>query len=363
MDNAGVLNFMDFNSLGSTTLNLSAAFKKVQQASKTTSQDLLSSHDNFALKYNKLYDLYLSDTSAQGSLGYGISRQHGYSANTSIINGSLANLDAKSVSKLLSYNYNYGGNSPSLGSADGLGPTQTNPNLITNTTFVCGTLTTNHEVNFDLSKFKTLLTLEGDISSKSLASFGHLPVQPLTNKLNYGDNTFDCDFFYKKFTPKPLDRKVVPVSRFGGKSAREGSIQVRGDSHNPGNPNLSKADINFTNNYYGNLLGTQCLGGGVDTVLASTPTAITQSHTPSSVLGTKLTTLRYDRFAPTGVSSPLLGLEGVFAPGSTLSSFWVSLWSTNGVGVRLAPAVNYLGRRSNLALPAIIEYAEYDFRD
>jgi len=92
-------------------LNLSPAVKEAWRAGKATSPDLLSTGYNFALKYNKIYDLYLSDVPAPGggSPGYGTSRQHGYVANTSTINGSLVNLDAKSVSKLLSYNYNYGG--------------------------------------------------------------------------------------------------------------------------------------------------------------------------------------------------------------------------------------------------------------
>jgi len=76
---------------------------------KTIAQGLLASNGNFALTYNKPGDLYLSGASVRVSLVYGISRQHGYDANTSIINRSLTDLDTKGVSKLLSYNYNYGG--------------------------------------------------------------------------------------------------------------------------------------------------------------------------------------------------------------------------------------------------------------
>jgi hypothetical protein len=105
-DNNKILNFLDFNSIGSNSLDSATAFKKIQSFSKTNPQELFNTSSEFNLKYNKLSNLYKSDTDLLNSTSYGTFRQHNFNSKSSLTNQFTTNLDEKSVDKLISYNYN-----------------------------------------------------------------------------------------------------------------------------------------------------------------------------------------------------------------------------------------------------------------
>ena len=355
VDNTGILNFINFNNLGSTTLNNSAAFKKAQYSTKTTPQNLFSSADDFALKYNKIYDLYLSDMSTQDNLSYGISRQHNYTSSSSVSNGFSTQLDNKSVSKLLSYNYNYSTNpstytnTSSLEVTNNATPLQTNLNLVGNVTPVSSISSVNHNTDLGLGKefaTKTSLTQEGALNN-SLVSVDSSSIQPLDTKLNYSNNGFDYSFFYKNFTPKSVNQQVL-----------SGDRNIR----NLNNYNPNKTNENFNNNLT-TPLGNQQPLNNVATALPSASTTFPQAHIPSSALGTKFVNLGYDRFTSSGANSPLMSAKEELAPNFIFSPFWSSVYSSTNVNNRLGSALNYLNKQSNSALPSIVEYAEYDFKN
>ena len=106
-DNSKVVNFMNFNDIGSSTVKDSTAFKKIQYFSKTNPQSLFSNVSDFNLKYQKIANLYLNDTLPNNTPSYGTFRQHNYSSISSTTNSFNSLLDASSLNKFMEYNLDY----------------------------------------------------------------------------------------------------------------------------------------------------------------------------------------------------------------------------------------------------------------
>jgi len=105
-DNSKVLNFMNFNDIGNSTVKDSSAFKKIQYFSKTNPQSLFTNVSDFNLKYKKLSNLYLNDTLPSNTSSYGTFRQHNYSSMASTTNNFNTLMDSSSFNKFMEYNLN-----------------------------------------------------------------------------------------------------------------------------------------------------------------------------------------------------------------------------------------------------------------
>jgi hypothetical protein len=103
-DNNKIINFIDFNSIGTDSLRASNSFKKIQSASKSNKSDLSIVDSNFSLNYNKINDLYINDLSLSNTNSYGIDRQANYSSIYSSTNTNNTYIDNKSIETLLDYN-------------------------------------------------------------------------------------------------------------------------------------------------------------------------------------------------------------------------------------------------------------------
>jgi hypothetical protein len=106
IDNNKVLNFINFNTIGSRTLNRTNSFRTLQIASKTNQQNLFNTPSDLSLKYTKLNNLYLNDLVLQDTFTPQTSRTLTYSSAKTSLNSTNSYLDKKSVDKLLSYNFN-----------------------------------------------------------------------------------------------------------------------------------------------------------------------------------------------------------------------------------------------------------------
>jgi len=103
-DNKNILEFLDFNSLGSSTLTTSGAFKKIQLSSKFSSENLTNLTSEFSDRYNKVNNLYSGVDSSQDALYYGIKRQHNYTSRESLLNNTSGLIDKNSLTKVLELN-------------------------------------------------------------------------------------------------------------------------------------------------------------------------------------------------------------------------------------------------------------------
>jgi len=283
-DNTKILNFINFNTIGSTTINNSNAFKKIQSFSKTTPQDLFSVSSDFVLKYNKLNNLYLNDLDGQDSLFYGTKRQHNYSSKQSIIGNSISQLDNKSVSKLLDYNYNF---------------------ITTNTTNTTNNLVSdimvNVKDNLELvqskapelgSKNKTINPKLGNNLLKASVNDDML-INSEIKFFNTTLNTLGRDIAYSTIFTKSPNQQILPNDR-----------NLRNiETLNPLKVNYNISTMNTEN------------------ILNQTQTRFTQTRLPSTYLGNKSINTSFDRFTDTNGNAPLLAAKEELAPNFIFTPF------------------------------------------
>jgi hypothetical protein len=104
-DNYKLLNFYNFNDLGSSSVQEINAFKKIRMFSKTYTSNLNFVPNNFSSKYKLLSNLYLNDLNFSDSYLYGLKRQHNFLSTSSLLNNQSTFLDLKSVNKIVNFNY------------------------------------------------------------------------------------------------------------------------------------------------------------------------------------------------------------------------------------------------------------------
>ena len=104
LDNQKLLNFLDFNDIGSNKLKESMAFKKIKTISKTFNSNLVSTPTSLTEKYKKINNLYINDNSFLLSSNYGLLRQHNLLSLKSKLNLNNIVLDKQSYDKLLQNN-------------------------------------------------------------------------------------------------------------------------------------------------------------------------------------------------------------------------------------------------------------------
>jgi hypothetical protein len=105
MSNNGSIDLVNFSKVGLSTLKDSSAFKKIQYHSKVNPQSMYNDFSSSSLRYNKLYNMYLSSNRFLESYNYGTFRQKGSSALASNNYNNLG-FEKKALNKVLNYNFN-----------------------------------------------------------------------------------------------------------------------------------------------------------------------------------------------------------------------------------------------------------------
>lgn len=104
IDNSKILNFLNFNDVGSNTLYEINAFKKIKMFSKTYTSDLNFSLNTFSAKYKKFSNLYINDNFFLDSYLYGLKRQQNFLPSSSILNSNMTFMNLESINKLIKFN-------------------------------------------------------------------------------------------------------------------------------------------------------------------------------------------------------------------------------------------------------------------
>jgi hypothetical protein len=296
-DNNKVLDFINFNSVGSNNVTGSNAFKKIQSSSKSNPQDLFSYNSDYSLKYNKINNLYLNDLSTQDSLFYGIKRQHEYASTSAVFNGCKSNLDNKSVSTLLSYNNNV-------------------------------TLPTNSYVNTSLNE---TLTSESSSTNTLLSAYVN-PTSATTSSNQYVDNRKEFGNKVTSVGNEMLDTNVTTVvqnntiptnvlSQSTPTNLLDQTLQYSPLALKSPNQQILSSDRNIRN--------TDNLGvNKVNLNTVATPSNLTQlsttftaSHLPSTFKGSNAVSIAYDRFTPAGMNSGIMAAKEELAPNFIFTPF------------------------------------------
>ena len=105
-DNNRILNFLNFNDIGSNALYESNAFKRIRMFSKNYTASLFTFLPNsYASKYKQISSYYINRSAYEDSSLYGLRRQHSYLNKLSLLNSNTTFLDVNSINKLLFLNY------------------------------------------------------------------------------------------------------------------------------------------------------------------------------------------------------------------------------------------------------------------
>jgi len=100
-DNSNIVNFMNLDNIGISTVKDSTAFKKIQFFSKTNPTMIFNVKSDFQNSFKKLNSYYLNDIDFSNSYTYGIDRQHTYTSLASSLPISKTLIDNQSVDKFL----------------------------------------------------------------------------------------------------------------------------------------------------------------------------------------------------------------------------------------------------------------------
>lgn len=105
LDNNKFLNFLNFNDIGSNSIQEVNAFKKIKMYSKTYTSNLVLPVNNFTNKYKNISKLYINDNIFTDSYLYGMKRQHNFLSSNALLNNQSTFLDIRSANKLINFNF------------------------------------------------------------------------------------------------------------------------------------------------------------------------------------------------------------------------------------------------------------------
>jgi len=106
----GIINFLDFNSVGARTSDASTAYKRIQRFSKVNPQLLFGNTSDYSLRYNKLANLYFNETEFLDSSSHSTSRQHNFLSSKALTTNFISKVDNDNLDMFFKYNFNYNQN-------------------------------------------------------------------------------------------------------------------------------------------------------------------------------------------------------------------------------------------------------------
>jgi hypothetical protein len=331
-DNDKILNFINFNDLGSSTLNVASSFKKIQFFSKTNFASLFNNPSEFSLKYKKINDLYLNDYKSQDSLYYGINRQHNFSSINSTTNSFNSQLDNKGVDLAISYNHGADStfNNNSLESMD-LSRFNSNENTsmknILSVSNLVNTGSSNKALNISKEFSNLNSSFENNSNSPSVSTnLGSEDLPTFSTNNSSLVSNISSDHVYKSSYVDSPNQKVLSSDR----NVR--SINLVNPNKN--NPNFVEpseyANLNtYLSNTSGgstdyNLLINSSNNRSVDKIAnisLKTDTTLPISHIPTGSKGSNLVNISFDKFKSSNMSPSLFASREELAPNYIFNSY------------------------------------------
>ena len=401
LDNFSLINFFNFNDIGSNPLIESNAFQKIKTFSKTYTSNLNYIPNNFSLKYKKISNSYINDNFVYDSYLYGLKKQHNFLSNFSIFNNQNTFFNLNSINKFYLYNFNYD---------------KSNNNLFTNNNFFSfkNIFEDNKKINiflfFDKLQFNTLSDLNdfknfflfsnflkviNNNSDKkrinnvlninfnnllkgniSINNFSNINVLNNALEINYLkknteiDNLFlNNNNFYRIFSIFSNNQNVLTSNKnirtFLSIKPQHTLINYSLELNNI-NEKLNSINFNTINNY-SYYLNSKNKWSSYKTVSKLLPTRLSYDYPYSPILSNNFYTnfLNYDSQKLTSISGVPTIYQGkeelmpLFLP----NSYWNFYFSNSNLFSRIYNIVNVNKTNSSFYLPIFNFYYDYDFRN
>lgn len=387
MDKSGSTNFTNYSKVGLSTIKDSSAFKKIQFHSKANPQSLYSDSMNYSQRYNKLYSLYLSSNGLNDSYNYGTMRQQGYSSLAS--NSHSYGLETSSIAKMMDYNYGVSQASSDLKHATSLNVNH-DPK---NNTYLANAIS-NYSDSYssvDSKNYASYITNKLSVSATSDSKFQTNPFKSYLAKANTSPHINSDDLPTTVNNQSPAINKTNSSYSYKFKDLKSSNLNFLSSDKNVRNLDqisLAKNNINMIsgNNNLSSLVTTSINSSGDSSssefglyeasttnwankeatkTLMSTDLTLSTSHTPIYSNQSSWSDKGFDRFQEGFEEQPpvLMKSKEETAPTYLFSAYWNSTWANTNTTHRFSNLPTVREFSSQLYLPAITEYPEYDFKN
>ena len=402
-DNSNLINFMNLDNVGLSTVKDSTAFKKIQFFSKTNPNSLFNIKSDFQNSFTKLSTYYNNDLDLNSSYTYGMDRQHNYMSLAATLPSFSTLLDNNSVDKFFSYNFNNTSVNKSTSNLD-LNRLNYNPSTDTSTT---ESLVNNYSKLLPQT-YNRLNTLDFLLFLKLPNAFSVLGAEN-DSKQYSNPFKFALNLKHKKKTLWNLDHAVsdytagnVPTTNpndkfsnttyntentFKFKDLKSSNAQFLGSERtvrllNNLNSNAFKWN---TSSHPNSVVGTSdkisSYGGSQDTIYSSALSNWSDTdkhvrfannivwmpinHSPIMSNNPYFSNTSfdfYDKGSDDSTPMVLRSKEESAAP-HTFNTYWSSYWALTNISNRFESISNASNLLNTFYFPFFTEYAEYDFRN
>lgn len=402
--NTNLMNFMNFNDIGSNISSDSSAFKKIQYFSKTNPQALFNNTSEYNLRYEKLANLYFNETNSNQASSYGTMRQHNFASSKSLTNGFSSKMEMKNIDKFLDYNTTFNKNNSNTLSSDfndfsakGTYTRSTELNSYSKLGELSTTLNHNNSPLFQqfLKHTNKLSFLSSESDSKQLSNplkyslWNKFSKKTLLGK-SWTNNNLDSSDLVNNTPLVNLTSKIQNNNlsyRFkdlksGNMSYLTGERNVRLVDNVPTrktNTNLTPTQNNLNALIYNNISNNisnasenlflnSSLNWNNTSILkqlATSGTVFTQSHVPLQSNNPNWNNLDYTKYVNNDDEAlpSLMKSKEESAPNYLFNAYWLTYWASSSQSHRLSQVVNNIGNLSSSYLPLVTNYAEYDFKN
>ena len=392
MSKSGSANLTDYSKVGLSTIKDSSAFKKIQYHSKVNPQSLYSESSGYSQRYNKLHSLYLSSNKLNDSYNYGTMRQHGFSSLSS--NASNYGLESTAVNKMLNYNYGVSTNYETQKHAASL-PVRSDKS---NTSYIAKAISDSSDgmtPGVDASKHLSYSGNERSISATTDSKFYANPVKSYLGKPSKVsrelNNYSPGDLATNSVTSSPSTNSINRSSSYKFKDLKSSNLNFLSSDKNVRNldqVSLAKNNFNLTseNSNLSSLVASTINKEGnasadelslyqasndrwANKELAASLTAsnltLSTSHAPVYSNQSSWSDKGFDRYQEGFEDLPpvLMKSKEETAPNYLFSAYWNSVWANTKSVHRFSNLVNSKEFVSQLYLPSIVEYPDYDFKN
>jgi len=403
-DNYKLLNFYNFNDLGSSSVQEINAFKKIRMFSKTYTSNLNFVPNNFSSKYKLLSNLYLNDLNFSDSYLYGLKRQHNFLSTSSLLNNQSTFLDLKSVNKIVNFNYKTNITENTRNNLDSYSFLKKNSNSVLSNDSSRIYSIFNQLNNFDnsnnyrLNKFFSYTNVISSLNDKTknkilypiykvfntkldssviLNNFTNLNVLNQFNDLCLIDsNTEIRDYFFNKNfnykTPNAFSsnnfllnserytRKFVKNSSSLNNYNHSMNYNTLNEYFTESNDNSGLNNLNFFN-----LSGSSWVSPSTSLKYLSARFSVDYPYSPIISNNPSVNLFNYDdlKNSQTGGTPRLFQNEGDMGASPLFSIYWNFYWSNSNVEWRFYNNSIYNTINKSFYLPMFNFYYDYDFRN
>lgn len=403
MDNYKLLNFLNFNDVGSSSVQEMNAFKKIRMFSKTYTSNLVFVPNNYSSKYKTISNLYINDSLFTDSYLYGLKRQHNFLSANSTFNNQSTFLNLNSVNKFVNFNFKNNINFEiKTNQSNNLNFFKKNNNLSTTSNSlrinnIFNKLHSDNNLNFfnNSLSFSNFISSINDNSDKPKLNY---PMYKLfntklkqnkfynygnLNKLNsYNDlslldfNDESKNFFlnnnlsYKTSSAFSQNQSVSLSNRFI-RNFVTNSISTTNYNYslniNTVNDYLKEANssLAFNNNFFLNTSKLDWLSPITSNKYLSAKVTFDYPYSPITSNNPIVITSDYDNLANTSVESIPDILQGKeeLMPNFLPNAYWNFYWSNSNIDWKLYNNSVYHNIHKSFYLPMFSFYYDYDFRN